>query len=644
MRRCQSIALVLSSWLAFDQIACAQSLPTDSDLPYQLNIVLKVADKPVFTKVYRERLRREIGDSFQAALGDLGEVKVFEATNVDGRLAGDKVPPGLDALWRAVEGASLGLQNAFEGHHQIRPYKAHFVLIEYEDGMFVIRARQLDGPTGLSSPLVREARTRDHELVARTAALLIERDFGIVGTLPPQSSSPTEMSVSLQAGKRQAAMNEWLNKGDVLAISLIRDEQGTQTGERVEWALLQVTGGISGDKCGCRLLTRYKDALRPGAGYRCIKLGTTEARLRLRFLDEQTLDPLPSLRVTFGQQGFEPNSSDEAATDGAGYVESRQPYRNVAFVQAYSGLRLRAQMPVTVLDPERIVVCRLAPGGASEAVGLLDQEYERFLGRLRFRIRTVNELFKELNEPNEAKDLEGTLEKAQRGQKELSADIDSFRQEDSSLRERARALGPLQPESAQAVNDSLKQLAGQFRDLEKYGAGLKEAVARQKDPRIAQIRAAFVRAQSLEDQAEFASAIALYEQTIKDANDPDLVKEYQKKLDKLKAAWAIKNPDHAKARAFIEDTWPKLNSADELAAQKPMAFAAIATCKSVGDYLTPKIVSKAIIVHADRLSKQLVALKRSGSAEEAAEAKKIREICKGLNDLNDAAMKATKAP
>jgi len=647
MRCWQCIAWVLLGWLTVAQFARSQDLPTNGDVPYQLNIVLRVADKPVFTKVYRERMRREIGDSFQAALGDLGEVRVFEATNVDGGLIGENAPPELSSLWRAVETASHGLENAFEGHHQIRAYKAHFVLIEYQDGMFIIRARQLDGPTGLPSPLVREARTRDHELVARTAALLIERDFGIVGTVLPQSSSAEEVSVAIQAGTRQAPLNEWLSKGDVLSISCIRGEQGTQVGQRVEWALLQVSGDMASGKCGCRLLRRYKDRLRqePGiAGYRCIKLGTTEARLRLRFLDERTLHPVPSLRITFAQHGFEAQSSDEAATDGAGYVESRQAYRSVGFVRAYSGAKVRAQMPVTVLDRERIVVCTLAAAGESEAVGLLDQDYERFLGHLREGVLKEGERTKELNERNEAKDLEGALEQAERGQRELSADINSFHQEASALRERARALGPEPSERVQAVGDLLEKLAQQLRELQKYCSGLKEAVSRQKDPRIAQIRASFVRAQSLEDQAEFPAAIALYKQTIGDAKDPELVKEYQKKLDKLNVTWAIKNNEHEKARAFIQDTWPKLTSVEDLSAQKPMAFAALATCRAVGDYLTPRILPKANLVHADRLGKRLAAVTRSGNAEVAEEAKKIREICDDLMELNKAAEKASKAP
>src|SRR5690348_12627897 len=99
MRSRPIIVCSLMGWLCAGQISRAQSLPTDGGRPYQLDIVLSLAEKPVFTKVFRERLRREIGDSFQAALGDLGEVKVFEATNVDGGLIGEKVPPDLNSLW-----------------------------------------------------------------------------------------------------------------------------------------------------------------------------------------------------------------------------------------------------------------------------------------------------------------------------------------------------------------------------------------------------------------------------------------------------------------------------------------------------------------------------------------------------------------
>jgi DNA repair exonuclease SbcCD ATPase subunit len=367
--------------------------------------------------------------------------------------------------------------------------------------------------------------------------------------------------------------------------------------------------------------------------------------LRLRFQDERTLDPITSLRVTFAQNGFERQAADEAATDGAGFVESRQPYRTVCFVQVYSGAKLlRAQMPVPVLDKDRIVVCRLTPAGESEAVGLLELDYERHLQHLREGYLKEGERIKELNERNETKDLEGALEQAEKGQKELAADINTFRDEASSLRERARALGQDQPERIQAVNDLLEKLAQKLRELEKYSSGLKEAVARQKDPRVAQIRASLVRAQALENQAEFAGAIAIYEQTIRDANDPELVKEYQKRLDKLKAAWTVKNDEHAKARAFIQDTWPKLYSVDELAEKKATAFAAIATCQAAGDYLTPQILPKANIVHAEHLSKRLAVIKRSGNAEGGEEVKKIREIIKDLEDLNAAAAKASKAP
>ena len=56
------------------------------------------------------------------------------------------------------------------------------MLIDYSGVHYEIQARQFDGLTGRPSPVVRRDRTRDREFVAKTAALLIDQDFGLVGT------------------------------------------------------------------------------------------------------------------------------------------------------------------------------------------------------------------------------------------------------------------------------------------------------------------------------------------------------------------------------------------------------------------------------------------------------------------------------
>ena len=52
------------------------ALDAETKKPYQLTVVLHVADHRLLTDVFRDRVERELHDGLQAALGDLAEVKV----------------------------------------------------------------------------------------------------------------------------------------------------------------------------------------------------------------------------------------------------------------------------------------------------------------------------------------------------------------------------------------------------------------------------------------------------------------------------------------------------------------------------------------------------------------------------------------
>ena len=81
-----------------------------------------------------------------------------------------------------------GLLRALNGWKKPSPFKTHFVLVGFSGVHYEVRARQHDGLTGLNTPVVRRDRTRDRAFVARTAALLVERDFGLLGTILPLSA------------------------------------------------------------------------------------------------------------------------------------------------------------------------------------------------------------------------------------------------------------------------------------------------------------------------------------------------------------------------------------------------------------------------------------------------------------------------
>src|SRR6516165_1321876 len=155
-------------------------LDPEKDTAYRLQIVLKIADHPPLTVAFKDQVKRELRASLQDAFADLARVEIVDT----------------HPLLKEIE--SKGLQAALEGWKDISSQKTHFVLIDFRDGQYDILAGQHDGLTGLASPMTRSARTPDREFVARTAALLLERDFGLVGTLEG-SARGSDVRVILKA-------------------------------------------------------------------------------------------------------------------------------------------------------------------------------------------------------------------------------------------------------------------------------------------------------------------------------------------------------------------------------------------------------------------------------------------------------------
>src|SRR5438132_6683022 len=147
--------------------AMRAQLDPELNKPYQLQVVLHISENRSLTAVFRDQIERDLRDSLQAALGRLARVQV---------LPNHKLLPEVEAK---------GLGRALDGWNFITGTKLHFVLIDYVDGRYEIQARQYDGVAGLASPVVRRPPQpiTDRLLVARSAALLVSEDFGVVGTV-----------------------------------------------------------------------------------------------------------------------------------------------------------------------------------------------------------------------------------------------------------------------------------------------------------------------------------------------------------------------------------------------------------------------------------------------------------------------------
>src|SRR5436190_17880203 len=172
----------------------------EAEPPYGLVVVLDVARHRLLTDVFKEQVRRELQDGLRTAFGALANVEVrtddpqLEEVRKDGLGIMEKWKPGEDSR-----------------------QKKHFVLIDYAAGQYELQTRQFDGFTGTASPVIRRDSTADRPFVARLITLMIDRDFGLIGTFRP-GISPRSFPLSLRGAETGVPMERWVQKGDLFAV------------------------------------------------------------------------------------------------------------------------------------------------------------------------------------------------------------------------------------------------------------------------------------------------------------------------------------------------------------------------------------------------------------------------------------------
>ena len=120
MSRFPLVALLLLSGAG----AARAQLDAEAAKPYQLRVALRVAKHRMFTPVFRDRLRHELHDGLQAALGPMGQVEVQDMSN----------PEGLEKSPLLQEVETKGLQQGLDGWHEVSDAKVHFVFVDFVDG------------------------------------------------------------------------------------------------------------------------------------------------------------------------------------------------------------------------------------------------------------------------------------------------------------------------------------------------------------------------------------------------------------------------------------------------------------------------------------------------------------------------------
>jgi hypothetical protein len=611
---------------------CLGSSPARAQLdpglqkPYQLHVVLHFAEHRFLTSTFQDQVERQLHDHLQLTLGKLAKVQIFR----DHPLLG--------------EVRTRGLQQTLDGWDDLSDIKTHFVLIDFVKGRYEIRARQHDGATGLSSPVVRVDATIDRKDVARLAALLVDRDFGLVGTV--QRGDDGEVRVALQGGTLDVPLERWkrwIKPGDVFAVARLTQEGERQRSTRLDWTVLQVLDEPAQGVWRCRFFTRFTENQLtqepPVLGYRCLKLTTTTAPLRLRLLDADARSdvPLSGVEVHVSGQPFEDPAPVKLSTKADGLAVTDKAFANVAFVQVFSGSEERARFPVDLVD-DRVVVCRLRASADADARGQLELRKERWARRIDDVLLADVNRVQYLNERLRTS-REDALAVARAGLKGLKDDLESLRMERDRLREAAVKVGK-GPVDLREGEQRLAQLAEHREKLAHFVANV-ENVLKEESSEKAKVLGTVERARLLESQADYEEAIKLYRQVLQESPDQTKVKA---RLEELERHWNIPATDKewAQARDFIFNTWTRKLDTAELKAELPKAREALAVCRKRGDWLTPRKLLQADLAHGAALKKRLEVLRQRESEDNRNEARMIGQLAEELERLHREATAATK--
>jgi hypothetical protein len=572
--------------------------------PYKLQIVLRFSDHRDLTTVLKEKVERELRDNVRAAFGDLVQVEV---TRTHPRLK-EIEEKGLKALdsWKDVDNV-----------------KTHFVLIDYVDNTYYeISARQHDGYTGMTSPLIRRDQTNARDFLARKISLLLDHDFGVIGEVSG-AGDDTNVELKLKGAGLDPQTTPRVKAGDVFGIVEILSTGGRLSAAPMQFAVLQAQD--TANKNGvvrCRYFHRYKSSFsnpRPGSiGFRCIKLGTTSKPLVVRLVEQgaRTPRPLNGYPIWVQRQGFNEEVSDDVeknATNSDGFTRllgKKKPYDNVAFViiRDPKDNNELARVPVPILD-DRPVTIALAL--KKEAATPLQFRVRTWVNRINQRLVENQGIFKDLaTEAPQLNKLGALLDKARILKVGLDEDISNFGKERKELEDAIKDTPDAGVDLAEG--DRLIQLLEKDKEeLGNYISGLVDTVEKEKNPERRDSLQKVEQARSLERDSEYEKALKLYEEAQKELKDDKLARQ----IEKLRAAWETKSPEHKSAREFIYNDWPNFDQ-DHMKEKVAKAQTAFDTCKSNNDNLTPRKLLRVAIGHSTKLTAILADLNPDVNADQ----------------------------
>ncbi len=621
-------ALCLAAWASFVPAQAPRPEESETKKPYELQVVLHLADNPGLTDVFYDRIERELSDSLQADFGDLVHVEVVR-----------KHPLLKDVL-------DKGLANVLKTWTDRNGIKTHFVLIDFNGVDYDIQTGQCDGVTGQPNPVlvveternpvVRHEQKRDREFVAKAAALMVERDFGLIASFPswpPGKTRPQTVQLEFKGGNL-APLDRWVKKGDVFAV--VQVPNGNGASKTIPDALVLMQDAPKDGVGTGQLFWRYE--LLPTGGtvsYRCVKLGTVAGPLRVRVVKQENNKPFAPVdtQLQIRRTGFtgEKQTAVNDNTSGAGLFDSTKlkgqgVFDQVAFVSIVNAKGDSSADVVVPLLTEQPYLIKLT--NKPDAVQAVDFDKLDLTQSVRDLFTAMESVITDMQQ---LAAKEGTraeiIKKGQAALNQAQSDYPDLVARRGKLP--AAAANTVDARDQKQMDLWLKRIGERTAELTKFLATQEKIAKEENDPARLDWKAKVEQGKLMEKELELGKAIALYEALPKNFETPEL----KARIAQLHKLWDTDDEEFRKARSFIYDTFPKLKDSTAIQAKLPEASKAFEECKRVNDTIAPQKLLTGIGLLLPRLATEGEGLNPRLRADDDIPAKRLQEVGAGIDKL-----------
>jgi hypothetical protein len=531
---CALVAAI--GFLAFDP-------PSRADEPssvYSIACRVEADRDPSVSPGLVSAVRQRIQHAFAAVLGADQKLRFVDGTDAEALPPLDSVTP--DSLLRQWTSADRLL----------------LLSIGRSGTQWLLRAREYDPRFQILGP-ISETRTLQRELVPDAAGQLVLQSFSPIAVV--RSATGTNVQLEFLGDQRLVNYRHWLGLSGDVGLQVIREPLGAAgsasgdssrtTRYRSSFLALRSWQGnrAEGELIGPDKLFRDIDSAPVRYLARPVRGGNVSPHVRV--IRKESRQPQPDCEVFVSPQQYSTDPSLlRGLTDRNGSLTVSIPGGGLQFLSVrYEDLVLKAPiLPGASADP--IVFEVPTRGRRAEFIRPLRQLLQEIDDQYRVELR----LREELKTRVDAKDTAEVRRLIERGRAKRIG-LDEIETQVREIERRAESEGEDVREAAAQVRQTAQQKT--TRQLDQALASYSEWAERfDKKSSIETLNA---RINELQEKMDWEGLVPVFEQLIQ--ADPDNQKVADE-LRLLKNDLKIKSPEHAEARAFVDDELKRITTRD----------------------------------------------------------------------------------